>query len=146
MQVLVLRACGLLFHDSWINNNTLHSKALLFMMKFMNENTYQKWLSQLRKGYLELCVLVLLNKKQRSYGFEMLQLLNQAGVEINEGTLYPLLNRMEKNNWLSSVWETPTGSGHPRRFYELNNEGKELLPKMQSAFEQSSQFLKQLKE
>ena len=146
MQVLVLRECGLLFHDSWINNNTLHSKALLFMMKFMNENTYQKWLSQLRKGYLELCVLVMLNKKQRSYGFEMLQLLNQAGVEINEGTLYPLLNRMEKNNWLSSVWETPTLSGHPRRFYELNNEGKELLPKMQSAFEQSSQFLTQLKE
>ena len=146
MQVLVLRACGLLFHDSWINNNTLHSKALLFMMRIMNENTYQKWLSQLRKGYLELCVLVMLNKKQRSYGFEMLQLLNQAGVEINEGTLYPLLNRMEKNNWLSSVWETPTLSGHPRRFYELNNEGKELLPKMQSAFEQSSQFLKQLKE
>jgi PadR family transcriptional regulator PadR len=146
MQVLVLRACGLLFHDSWINNNTLHSKALLFMMKFMNENTYHKWLSQLRKGYLELCVLVMLNKKQRSYGFEMLQLLNQAGVEINEGTLYPLLNRMEKNNWLSSVWETPTLSGHPRRFYELNNEGKELLPKMQSAFEQSSQFLTQLKE
>ena len=146
MQVLVLRACGLLFHDSWINNNTLHSKALLFMMRIMNENTYQKWLSQLRKGYLELCVLVMLNKKQRSYGFEMLQLLNQAGVEINEGTLYPLLNRMEKNNWLSSVWETPTLSGHPRRFYELNNEGKELLPKMQSAFEQSSQFLTQLKE
>jgi|TARA_B110000495_G_scaffold127583_1_gene111037 PadR family transcriptional regulator PadR len=146
MQVLVLRACGLLFHDSWINNNTLHSKALLFIMRIMNENTYQKWLSQLRKGYLELCVLVMLNKKQRSYGFEMLQLLNQAGVEINEGTLYPLLNRMEKNNWLSSVWETPTLSGHPRRFYELNNEGKELLPKMQSAFEQSSQFLTQLKE
>jgi PadR family transcriptional regulator PadR len=115
-------------------------------MRIMNENTYQKWLSQLRKGYLELCVLVMLNKKQRSYGFEMLQLLNQAGVEINEGTLYPLLNRMEKNNWLSSVWETPTLSGHPRRFYELNNEGKELLPKMQSAFEQSSQFLTQLKE
>jgi PadR family transcriptional regulator PadR len=146
MQVLVLRTCGLLFHDSWINNNTLHSKALLFIMRIMNENTYQKWLSQLRKGYLELCVLVMLNKKQRSYGFEMLQLLNQAGVEINEGTLYPLLNRMEKNNWLSSVWETPTLSGHPRRFYELNNEGKELLPKMQSAFEQSSQFLTQLKE
>jgi PadR family transcriptional regulator PadR len=146
MQVLVLRACGLLFHDSWINNNTLHSKALLFIMRIMNENTYQKWLSQLRKGYLELCVLVMLNKKQRSYGFEMLQLLNQAGVEINEGTLYPLLNRMEKNNWLSSVWETPTLSGHPRRFYELNNEGKELLPKMQSAFEQSSQFLTKLKE
>jgi PadR family transcriptional regulator PadR len=146
MQVSVLRACGLLFHDSWINNNTLHSKALLFIMRIMNENTYQKWLSQLRKGYLELCVLVMLNKKQRSYGFEMLQLLNQAGVEINEGTLYPLLNRMEKNNWLSSVWETPTLSGHPRRFYELNNEGKELLPKMQSAFEQSSQFLTKLKE
>jgi PadR family transcriptional regulator PadR len=146
MQVLVLKACGLLFHDSWINNNTLHSKALLFIMRIMNENTYQKWLSQLRKGYLELCVLVMLNKKQRSYGFEMLQLLNQAGVEINEGTLYPLLNRMEKNNWLSSVWETPTLSGHPRRFYELNNEGKELLPKMQSAFEQSSQFLTKLKE
>ena len=110
----------------------------------MNEITYQKWLSQLRKGYLELCVLVLLNKKQRSYGFELLQLLNHSGVEVNEGTLYPLLNRMEKNNWLSSVWETPKGSGHPRRFYHLSEEGKELLPKMQSAFEHSYQGFHQL--
>jgi len=80
----------------------------------MDTETHQKWQAQLRKGYLELCVLLVLRQKQSSYGLEMLQLLNSSGLEINEGTLYPLLNRMSKNGWLESHWEPPAESGHPR--------------------------------
>ena len=113
---------------------------------FMETTTYQKWLAQLRKGYLELCVLIVIQQKESSYGLEVLQTLDNAGLTINEGTLYPLLNRMFKNNWLTSDWITPSDGGHPRRHYQLSDEGKELLPQMLETFEENQQSLEKLKE
>jgi len=112
----------------------------------MENTTYQKWLAQLRKGYLELCVLVVLERKESSYGFELLQLLESAGLPINEGTLYPLLNRMFKNGWLTSHWVTPSGGGHPRRHYQLSDEGAELLPQMLETFQSNQQAVAKLRE
>ena len=110
----------------------------------MNEDINTKWQSQLRKGYLELCVLVALNQKKTSYGFELLQLFQQANVEINEGTLYPLLNRMHKNGWLESNWVTPQENGHPRRHYQLSKAGKKLLPDMLATNQQNQVSVKTL--
>jgi len=118
--------------------------CIVFIME--TTTTYQKWLAQLRKGYLELCVLIVIQQKQSSYGLEVLQTLEESGLAINEGTLYPLLNRMFKNNWLSSEWITPSEGGHPRRHYQLSEEGLELLPQMLETFQQNQQSLDQLKE
>ena len=54
----------------------------------------ENWKTQLRKGYLELSILTLIESKERIYGFEILDVLSKAKLEIKEGTLYPLLNRM----------------------------------------------------
>jgi len=108
--------------------------------------SYQKWLAQLRKGYLELCVLLVLQQKESSYGLEVLQTLENAGLPINEGTLYPLLNRMFKNGWLTSEWVPPSDGGHPRRHYQLSDEGKELLPQMLATFAENQSTLDMLKE
>ena len=112
----------------------------------MNTDIDPKWQSQLRKGYLELCVLLVLRQKQSSYGFGILQVLNGAGLEINEGTLYPLLNRMYKNGWLDSNWETPTEGGHPRRFYQLSTSGARQLPKMLELFKANTTIIEKLGE
>ncbi len=112
----------------------------------MKDETFSKWLSQLRKGYLELCVLLVLKNRKSSYGFELLQIFEKAGLEVNEGTLYPLLNRIYKNGWLQSKWETPTDGGHPRRFYELSSSGKLHLPRMMEAFSQYQKSLNSLME
>lgn len=112
----------------------------------MNTETDPKWQAQLRKGYLELCVLLVLRQKQSSYGLEILQLLNKAGLEINEGTLYPLLNRMHKNGWLDSTWEPPAESGHPRRFYQLSGQGDAQLPQMLNLFKENSTIIATLEE
>ncbi|MEM7208609.1 MAG: helix-turn-helix transcriptional regulator [Pseudomonadota bacterium] len=106
----------------------------------------EKWLSQLRKGFLELCVLVLLEQRKSSYGFELSQLLEQANLGITEGTLYPLLNRMHKNGWLDSSWETPTEKGHPRRIYKLSKTGRKQLPAMLEAYLNHHSSLLTLKE
>ncbi len=111
-----------------------------------NSTTYQKWLAQSRKGYLELCVLLVLRQKKSSYGLEVLQTLERAGLSINEGTLYPLLNRMFKNGWLTSQWVTPSDGGHPRRHYELSEEGLVLLPQMIDTYKNNQESLEILKE
>ncbi|MCP4979056.1 MAG: PadR family transcriptional regulator [Gammaproteobacteria bacterium] len=111
----------------------------------MNE-IEQKWLSQLRKGFLEMCVMTILREQESAYGFSLLQQFQAAGMEVNEGTLYPLLNRMHKNGWLDSVWETPVDGGHPRRFYSLSKTGTSLLPVMIDIFQQQQDSLNYLLE
>ena len=107
---------------------------------------YQKWATQLRKGYLELCVLGFLEQKQSAYGLEILNCFQSVGLEVNEGTLYPLLNRMQQNKWLDSEWQTPGTSGHPRRFYSLTEDSREQLPQMLEHFDKNHQMLTALRD
>ena len=118
--------------------------SILHYIIFMISEIFEKWQVQLRKGFLELCVLRALENKGKAYGLEILLLLKNIELEVNEGTLYPLLNRMQKNGWLESTWDTQTESGHPRRFYQLSNVGKKLLPEMLIAYEKNSHSLEQL--
>ena len=93
-----------------------------------------KWKTQIKKGYLELCILALINKHTRLYGFELLEILERVDLSVKEGTLYPILNRMTIDGTLASVWETQNATGHPRKFYSLTREGKKALDDMQEEF------------
>ena len=120
---------------------TLHNIVYCNTIQFMNKELYEKWHVQLRKGFIELCVLQTLHNKGKGYGLEVLSSLKAFDIDVNEGTLYPLLNRMQKNGWLESTWDTQTDSGHPRRFYQLSIIGKELLPEMLDTYQKNSQSL-----
>ena len=104
----------------------------------------ENWKTQVRKGYLELCILLLIENKGRLYGFDVLDHMKKSGLPIKEGTLYPLLNRMTVDGILSSVWETENVKGHPRKFYSLTKDGKKTLAEMQSEFENLAQIYKQI--
>lgn len=93
------------------------------------------WKTQIRKGYLELCILLLIQRHERLYGFDLLEKLEQVNLSLKEGTLYPMLNRMTTDKLLRSVWETENIKGHPRKFYSLTKHGIELLEGMTSEFE-----------
>ncbi len=95
----------------------------------------ENWRAQIRKGYLELCILLLIRKHDRLYGFDILEKLSNAGLEVKEGTLYPLLNRMTADGPLASVWETENVKGHPRKFYSLTKDGQKFLDEMGTEFE-----------
>ncbi|MEM7073339.1 MAG: helix-turn-helix transcriptional regulator [Pseudomonadota bacterium] len=88
----------------------------------MNDPIVQKWQSQMYKGYLELCVLLAL-RRHAMYGGQLRAMLLEADLAVNEGTLYPLLNRMERNGWLCSTWQMPEAGGHPRRLYRVRSAG-----------------------
>jgi PadR family transcriptional regulator, regulatory protein PadR len=87
------------------------------------------WRSQLWKGAAELAVLAALEKKER-YGLEILEAAGKAGLEISEGTIYPLLNRLQRDGKVTSKWVEEPGASHPRKYYLLTEDGTRFLALM----------------
>ena len=81
------------------------------------------WRSQLRKGTLELAVLVLL-RGQRRYGLALVELLNDAGLGVSEGSIYPLLARLKAEKKVATEW-VEEKTGHAHKYYELTPRGRE---------------------
>jgi PadR family transcriptional regulator, regulatory protein PadR len=92
------------------------------------------WKVQVKKGYLEFLLLLLIQSQGRLYGLELLEKLNSLELPLKEGTLYPLLNRMTDDGLLASSWETQNVKGHPRKFYALTKKGGESLCEMEGEF------------
>lgn len=92
------------------------------------------WKTQIRKGYLELCILALIQRHKSLYGFDLIDKLSAIGLDIKEGTLYPLLSRMSRDEFLQSSWQTEGNKGHPRKFYSLTKKGGETLREMSEEF------------
>lgn len=87
---------------------------------------YENTLNELRRGMIVLAVLSQLNEEQ--YGYSLLKLLSEQGLELDQGTLYPLLRRLESQGLLSSDWNTE--GPRPRRYYVISPEGQEFLPRL----------------
>ena len=79
---------------------------------------------QFKKGVLELCGLVLLDKKDR-YGYELVQKISDQ-IEISEGSVYPLLRRLTKEEYFTTYLQEST-EGPPRKYYTLTEKGREYL-------------------
>jgi len=87
---------------------------------------YENTLNELRRGVIVLAVLSQLNEEQ--YGYSLLKLLSEQGLELDQGTLYPLLRRLESQGLLSSDWNTE--GSRPRRYYVISPEGQAMLPRL----------------
>jgi PadR family transcriptional regulator PadR len=83
---------------------------------------------ELARGTAELAVLSVLNSERR-YGYELLKLLQREGagvLEMKEGTLYPLLHRLEDGGHIAAVWEAQ-GRTRPRKYYQITPVGRAHL-------------------
>jgi PadR family transcriptional regulator, regulatory protein PadR len=76
---------------------------------------------QFKKGVLELCVLVLINRQDR-YGYELAQAVSKH-IEVAEGALYPLLRRLVNDGYCTTYLQEST-EGPPRKYYKLSDEGR----------------------
>ena len=95
----------------------------------MKEEFLKNWDIQLKKGVLPLYVLQILQEKE-CYGYELIQELKLSmQMEVTDGTIYPLLIRLMKENLLTHKWVEQT-SGIPRKYYKLTQEGIESLIEM----------------
>ena len=88
--------------------------------------------SQMRKGMLDYCIMLLLNEKPY-YTSDIIQRLKEANLLVVEGTLYPLLTRLKNDGVLSYEWQEST-QGPPRKYYVLTDEGREALTQMDAAW------------
>ena len=102
-------------------------------------------LTELLKGVLEGCVLEIINRKE-TYGYEITRKLNDMGFnDIVEGTVYTILIRLEKNS-LVNIEKRVSVLGPPRKFYTLNDKGKEELARFWERWDFVSSKLNELKE
>lgn len=85
---------------------------------------------ELRRGAVVLAALSQLQTPR--YGYALRQALADKGMPIEEGTLYPLLRRLEAQGVLESEWKIEDGP--PRRYYAVNAEGMALLKKLTVAW------------
>lgn len=90
--------------------------------------------SQMRKGILEYCVLLLLSRG-RAYPSDIINGLSEADLIVVEGTLYTLLNRLRKEGKLSYEWEE-SPKGPPRKYYFITGVGKDTLSEMSDAWDE----------
>ncbi|MEG0457669.1 MAG: PadR family transcriptional regulator [Oscillospiraceae bacterium] len=101
--------------------------------------------TEMLKGVLEGCVLEIISQKP-TYGYEITQKLNILGfTDIVQGTVYTILIRLEKNNFVD-IEKIPSEIGPPRKFYSLNTIGKNQLEKFWGKWEFLSSKINQLKE
>lgn len=100
--------------------------------------------SQMRKGMLEYCVLLLLSKEP-SYANDILTRLKQAELIVVEGTLYPLLTRLKKDGLLSYEWREST-QGPPRKYYALTPDGSAFLLELDTAWNELARTVGLLKD
>jgi len=93
----------------------------------------QNTISQMRRGILEFCIISLLADNE-IYTAQLIDRLKAANLLVTDGTLYPLLNRLQKAQLLQYSW-VESESGPPRKYYSLTDEGREVLKDLDGAWQ-----------
>jgi PadR family transcriptional regulator PadR len=102
-------------------------------------------LTEMLKGVLEGCVLEIISRGD-TYGYEITRKLNALGfADVVEGTVYTILIRLEKNK-LVEITKQPSDMGPPRKFFTLNDAGREELRQFWEKWEFVASKINQLKE
>lgn len=118
---------------------TLHN--MIIMNDELSNNAGQSEI-QMRKGVLVYAVLLLL-KDGKVYTTEIISTLRRAHLIVVEGTLYPLLNRLAKDELVAYEWKE-SEQGPPRKYYWLTDDGKALLISLKSTYHRLNKSIQTL--
>ena len=91
-----------------------------------NSEVLENMILELRRGVIVLAVLSQLGTER--YGYTLMKLLSDQGLEVDQGTLYPLLRRLEAQGLLQSTWRIE--EARPRRYYVISPDGRKILPRL----------------
>ena len=116
-------------------------------MQVIGGGTLEKFKKQLNKGVLELCILKLLDEENQ-YGYSIIQQISDRSYEhvlLKDGTLYPILYRLEDQKIIESYWETVDNrSKKPRKYYKLTKSGKKYFMEMLDVYEEVTSGVKSI--
>lgn len=105
----------------------------------------EDWKSQIKRGTLEFCVLAMI-KQRPSYGYEMISTLEKYPIlAAKENTIYPLLRRLMKEEYISSFWQENSEGQPPRKYYSITEKGMEYLLAMSEEWENLQNAIKEIK-
>lgn len=97
-------------------------------------------LQEIRRGSVMLACLAVLRTPQ--YGYSLLRTLEEAGIQVDGNTLYPLLRRLERQGLLTSAWNTE--DARPRKFYSVSPLGVRILERLTAEWRQLDADLQRL--
>lgn len=92
--------------------------------------------SQMRKGILEFCILSVI-KRGEVYPSDIIEEMRAAGLQILEGTLYPLLTRLKNAEMVTYRWEE-SNSGPPRKYFSLTGKGEDFYQELEQTWNELS--------
>ena len=97
------------------------------------------------KGMLEGCILEII-KKQETYAYEISKRLGEYGFgEISEGTIYPIILRLQKSNFIEATLRE-SSSGPKRKYYHLTEQGRRELSEFKSNWKELNEAVNELLE
>lgn len=99
-----------------------------------------KYERQMKKGVLDMLVLRLL-KSEAKYGYQIIQEMREKSEEtflLKDGTLYPVLYRLEDDGLVVSKWSSAVGKQVPRKYYEITEEGIQTLARIEDVWQRIS--------
>lgn len=99
--------------------------------------------SQMRKGFLEFCIMHIL-KKDEAYASEVISSLKEIDLIVVEGTLYPILTRLKKDGLLTYRWIEST-QGPPRKYYKLTEDGMNTLDLLDKSWNELSNSIEKIR-
>lgn len=99
--------------------------------------------AQMRKGLLEFCILLVLSRGE-AYPSDIIAALKNSGLDMPEGTLYPLLTRLKNDEMLGYRWEEST-MGPPRKYFSISDKGREFLSVLSASWDEINAAVQQLK-
>ncbi len=97
-------------------------------------------LQELRRGVLPLAVLSTLGENK--YGYALISELEERGIKIDQGTLYPMLRRLEEQGLLQSSWILE--GSRPRRYYQISDSGRQVLSTLVSDWRELNQVIEKI--
>ena len=105
-----------------------------------------KYERQMKKGVLDMLVLKLLEKEQK-YGYQLISEMKEKSGNVfvlKEGTLYPILYRLEDEGLVESSWNEPQGKQVARKYYKITEKGKKALPEIAGIWDMMSTSIKKI--
>ena len=107
-----------------------------------------KYERQMKKGVLDMLVLRLL-RSEAKYGYQIIQEMKEKSEEtflLMDGTLYPILYRLEDDNLVVSKWSEAEGKQVPRKYYEITEEGQKTLDEIEAVWKRISDGIAKIME
>ncbi len=108
----------------------------------------EKYERQMKKGVLDMLVLKLLEKEPK-YGYQLISEMKEKSENVfvlKEGTLYPILYRLEDEQLVESSWSEPQGRQVARKYYSITGAGRKALPEIANVWNQIAASIHQIME